>query len=94
MAVEDQGLQGGLPVAGGGGHTMDDHFQNGMDIDAVFRGNLRGILGGDADNILNFLLGLSGPGRGQVDLIDDGQHFQPRVNGEVGICQRLGLHAL
>ena len=31
---------------------------------------------------------------GRVDFIDDGQHLQPGVNGQVGVGQGLGLHAL
>ncbi len=65
-----------------------------MNVDAVFGGDLRGVLGGKTDDVLDFRLDLLGTGRGQVDLIDDRQDFQSRVNGQIGICQGLGLHAL
>ena len=62
LAVENQSLQGCLPVAGGSGHVPDDHFQHGVNVDAVFRGDFRGILGGDADDILDLRLDLGRPG--------------------------------
>ena len=65
-----------------------------MNIDAVFGGDFRGILGGDADDVLHLGLDFRGAGRGQVDFVDHRQHFQPCVNGKVGIGKGLGLHAL
>ena len=94
LAVKNQGLQGCFPVAGGGGYIPDDHFQHGVNVDAVFRGDFRGILSGDANDVLNFRFDLLRPGRRQVDLVDHRQHLQPRVNGKVGIGKGLGLHAL
>ena len=94
LAVEDQGLEGGLPVPLGGGDILHDHFQHRMDVDAVFGGDLRSILRGNADDVLHLGLHLRRAGRGQVDLIDDRQHLQPRVDGQIGIGQGLGLHPL
>ena len=94
LAVENQGLERRVPVAFGGGHVPDNHFQNGMDVDAVFGGNFRGVLGGDADDVLHLGLDLGRSGRGQVNFVDDRQDFQPGVNGEIGVGQGLGLHAL
>ena len=33
-------------------------------------------------------------GRRQIDLVDHRQNFQPRIDGQVGVCQGLGFHAL
>jgi len=94
LAVKDQALQRRFAVAGGGGDVVHDHFQHGMDVDAVFGGDLRRVHGGDADDVLDLLLDLGGPGCGEVDLVDDGQDLQPVVDGEIGVGQRLGLDAL
>ena len=94
LAVEDQRLQWRVPFPGGGGDVPDNHLQNGGDVDAIFGGNFGGVLGGDADDVLNFRFHLSRTGGGQVDFIDDGQDFQPGVDGEIGIGESLGFHAL
>ena len=94
LAVEDQGLERRVPVAPGRGHAVHHHLQHGVDVDAVLGGDLRGIHGRDADDVLDLLLDLLGPGRGQVDLVDHRQHLQSLVHGEVGVGQRLGLDAL
>ena len=65
-----------------------------MDVDAVFGGDFRRVHGGDADDVLNFLLDLGRPRRRKVDLVDDGQNLQSIVNRQIGVCQRLGLDAL
>ena len=87
-------MKGRIPVALGGGHVFHDHFQHGADVDAVLRGDFRSVLGGQADDVLDLRLGLGGPGGGQVDFVDDGEHLQPRVDGEIGVGQCLSLHAL
>ena len=40
------------------------------------------------------MLDLLGSCCGQVDLIDDGQHFKAVVNGKIGVRERLRLNAL
>ena len=94
LAIEDQRLQRGCPVAGGRGYVPDDHFQHIMDVDTVLGGDLRGILGGNADNILHLSLNFGGAGGGQINLVDDRQDFQTGIDGQVGVGQSLGLHAL
>ena len=44
--------------------------------------------------LLDGLLRAQDVGRGQVDLVDDGNDLQAVVDGQVGIGQRLRLHAL
>ena len=65
-----------------------------MNVDAVLGGNFRRVHGGDADDVLNFLLDLGGPRRREVNFVDDGQDLQAVVNGQIGVRQRLGLDAL
>ena len=40
------------------------------------------------------MLDLLGSCRGQVDLIDDGQHLEAIVDGKIGIRERLRFNAL
>ena len=94
LAVKNQGLEGAVPVPRRSRHVPDDHFQHGMNVNAVFGRDFRGLLGGDADDVLNFRLHLCRTGGGQVNFVDDRQHFQTGVNGQVGVCQRLGLYTL
>ena len=94
LAVEDQSLEGRTAVALGRRHVPHHHLEDGVDVDAVLGGNLRGVHGRQADDVLDLLLDLLGPGSGQVDLVDDGQDLQPLVHGQVGVGQGLGLDAL
>ena len=45
LAVKDQGLQGRIGIALGGGDVLDDVLQHRGDIDALLGGDLRGVLG-------------------------------------------------
>ena len=94
LAVENQRAQGLCPVAGGSGQILDDHLQHRADVDAVFCGNLRGILRRQANNVLDLLLHPLGIRSGQVDFIDDRQNLQPRVDGKIGVGKGLGLYTL
>ena len=78
-----------------GGHHFDGlagadrAFHN-----AHFGGDLRGVHGGQADDVLHLLLGLLGIGGREVDLVEHRQDLQIVLHGKVGIGQRLRLHAL
>ena len=48
----------------------------------------------DADDLLDLLLHPVRIGRGQVDLVDDRQHFQALLDGGVAVGDALGLDAL
>ena len=65
-----------------------------MDVDVHFRGDLRAVLGRDADDVLDLLLDARRIRGRQVDLVDDRHDLQPRVDREVGVAQRLRLDAL
>ena len=94
LAVEDQRPQGKGTVALRGGQIPDDHLQHGGDVDSVFGGDLRRVLGGQADDVLHLPLDPLGVRRRQVDLVDDRKDLQARVDGQIGVGQGLGFHAL
>ena len=93
-AVEDQGFQGGVGVAGGGGNVGDHPLQHLVDVDALFGRDPGGVQAGQADHVLHFLGHLVGVGAGQVDLVQDGHQLQVVLQGHIGVGQGLGLHAL
>ena len=65
-----------------------------MDVDVHFRGDLGGVLGRDADDVLDLLLDARRVGGRQVDLVDDRHDFKSGVDGEVGVAEGLCLDAL
>ena len=94
LAVKDQALQGSFAVALWGGNVVYDHLEHGVDVDPVFGRDLGCVHRWKANHVLNFVLDLLGPCRGQVDLIDDGQHLEAVVDGKVGVRERLRFNAL
>ncbi len=94
LAVKDQRLQRRLRIPGGGRDVLHDIVQNRVDVDARLGGDLRRVLGGDADDLLDLVLHPLGLGGGQVDLVDHGQDLQVVIQGQIGVGQGLGLHAL
>ena len=48
----------------------------------------------DADHVLDLLANALGLGRGQIDLVEDGDDLVIVVDREVGIRERLRLDAL
>ena len=92
--VKDQRLQRFVRVAGRGGNVLDHTFQHVLDADAQLGGHPGRLHAGQADNILHLLGHGVGVGAGQVDLVQDGHHFQVVVQRQVAVGQRLGLHAL
>ena len=94
LAVKDQGFQGGVRVAGGGGDVLHDVLQHSGDVDPLLGGDLRRVQGGQADDVLHLVLGLLGVGGGEVDLVEHGQDLQVVLQGQIGVSQGLGLHTL
>jgi len=94
LAVENQTLQGSFPVPLRRGNVVYDHLEHGVDVDAVFGRDLGRVHRRKANHVLNFVLDLLGPCRGQVDFIDDGQHLEAIVDGKIGIRERLRFNAL
>ena len=94
-AVEDQGLEGRVRVALGGGHARDQGFENLLDAHAgLGRNSDRTVLGLDADDFLDLFLDDFGLGRGQVDLVDDRDDLKVLVGRQVGVGHGLGFDAL
>ena len=94
LAVEHEGLERRVRISLRRGHAPDDLLQHRGDVDAVFGGDLRGLHGGDADDVLYFGLGPGRVGGREVYLVYDGEYLKVVVHGEVGVCQGLGLDAL
>ena len=94
LAVEHERLQRGVRVALRGGDVVHDVVEHGLNVDALLGRDLRRVHGRDADDVLDLGLGALGVGGGQVDLVDDRQDLQIVLQRQVGVGERLGLHAL
>jgi hypothetical protein len=74
--------------------VRDDALEHGARVLAgLGRGGHR-VVAGDADDLLELLDRAGDVGGRQVDLVDDRQHLQAVVDGEVGVLDRLRLDAL
>ena len=73
---------------------MHDRFQNLVDADALLGAAQHGVARVEPDHVLDLLADALRLGGGQVDLVDDRNDFQIVVQREVGVGQRLRLHAL
>ena len=94
VGVKDQGAQRRVVVRLRRGDELHDLLHDRRDVDALLRGDRGRVLGGNADDVLDLLADALGVRAGQVDLVHDGHNLQPRVNGEVGVGERLRLDAL
>ena len=94
VGVENQRLQGGRGVPFRRRDLVDDRLHDVADVLPGLRAHARRVFGRDADDILDFLFDAVGVGAGQVDLIDDRHDFEPRIDGEVRVCERLGFNPL
>ena len=94
LAVEDQALKRRAAVALRGRDVVHHVLQHRVDVDAVFRGDLRRVHRRQADHVLDLVLDLLRPRSREVDLVDDRQHLEVVVDGKIGVRQRLGLNAL
>ncbi len=92
--VDDQRLQRCFGIALGLRDAFDEALEQFLDALARLRGNLRGVVGGDADDLLDFLDDPHGIGRRQVDLVDDGHHLEPELDGRVAVGDALRLDTL
>ena len=93
-AVEDEGLEGGVGVAGGGGDVADHPLQHLIDVQTGLGRDAGGVEAGQADDILHLLRHLVWMGRRQVDLIQDGHQLEVVLQRHIGVGEGLGLHAL
>ena len=93
-AVDQQRLQRRVLVALGRRQARDDRLQHVGDADAGLGGNEHGVGGVEADDVLDLLLDAVGLGRGQVDLVEDGNDLMAGVDRLIDIGERLRLDAL
>ena len=94
LAVKDQRLQRGLWITLGSRNIADNILQHRLDVDAHLGGDLRGVHGGQADDVLYLLLGLQRVRGRQVDLVEHGEDLQIVLHSQISVGQGLGLHAL
>ena len=73
---------------------VNDVVEHGLDVDALLGRDLRRVHGRDADDVLDLGLGALGVGGRQVDLVDDRQDLEIVLERQVGVGERLRLHAL
>ena len=82
----------GSPLGGGMSRTMRSISSSMPDAHLGRRQN--GVVGGDADDLLDLLARLLGLGGGQVDLVDDRHDDEVVVGREVRVGERLRFDAL
>ncbi len=92
--VEDERLQRRIGIAGGRRKPVDDGFEHLVHALAGLGAYRDGVGGVQSNGLLDGFLGAQNIGRGQIDFVDDGNDFEAVVDGQVGVGQRLRLHAL
>ena len=93
-AVDQHGLERGGGVALGGGQAGDDGLEHVGDAEAGLRRDADGVVGLDADDVLDLLDDAVGLGGGEVDLVEDRDDLVAGVDRLVDVGERLGLDAL
>ena len=94
QGVKDQRLQGRFCIPRRSRDLLHDLLQHLVHIQPCFRRDERRILCLYADDVLDLLNDSLRLCTWQVHLVDDRHHVQIVIQGQVHICQRLGLHAL
>ena len=94
IRIKDQRAQRGFVVSLWRRHKLHDLFHDGADVDPLLRGDGRGVVRRDADDVLDFLAHALRIGAGQVDFVDHGHDLKPGVHREIRVRQRLCLDAL
>ena len=92
--VKNQCFQRRIGVALRRGNILHHTLQDFMNVDAHLGTHARRIHAGQTNDVLHFLGNGIRVGTGQVNFVEDGDHFQIMVDGKVTVRQRLGLHAL
>ena len=94
LAVEDQRAQRSIDIALRRGNVRDNVLKHLLDVQSDLGGDLRSILGGQSDDVLDFLFDVCRVCARQVNLVDDRQDLQIVVECQIGIGKRLRLDAL
>ena len=94
LAVENKCPQGIFRTPFGGRNAVNNRLKDTFDADSRFATDAQTAFGIQADHGLNFVKNFVDASNGEVDLIQDGNDFQIRVQGGVRIRNRLRLHPL
>ena len=92
--VEDEGLQRRIGIALGRRKPVHDCFKHLFNALAGFGADGDGIGGVQPDGLLDVFLGAQNVGRGQVDLVDHGNHLEAVMEGQIGVGEGLRFDAL
>ena len=92
--IEDQGLQRRIGVANRRRHAGNHRLEHLADAAALLGAGQQRPGAVEADDLLDLPARLVGLGARQVDLVDDRQHLEAAVDGQVGVGQRLRLDPL
>jgi len=92
--VDHERLQRRLGAAPGRRHASDDALEDLVDAHAGLGAGQHGVVGVDADDVLDLLPGTVRIGLRQVHLVQHRQHFYAELDGRVAVGHRLRLHAL
>ena len=92
--VENQRLEPVVRRAFGWRNALHNRFQHVGNALAGLGADQDRIGGVEADGAFDHLLGARDVGALQIDLVDDGNDFEPMIDGKIGIGQRLRLDSL
>ncbi len=92
--VKDEGLQRRIGIAFGGRKPVHDGFKHLFDALTGFGADGDGIGSVKPDGLLDVFLGAQNVSRGQVDLVDDGDHLEAVMKGEIALGEGLRFDAL
>ena len=92
--IEDQRAQGGIRVALWRRDQVHDGLEHVVDAGALLGAHQQRVARVEPDNLLDLLANALGLRGGQIDFVDYGDDFQVVVQRQVGIGERLRLHAL
>ena len=92
--IEDQRLQRRIGIARGRRQPVNDRFKHLVHALAGLGAHRDRVGRVQAHRLLDGLLGAQDVGRGQIDLVDDGDDFEAVIDGQIGVGQGLRLHAL
>ena len=94
VAVEDQALDRGRGIAGRRRDPFDDGLEDVDDAGPVLGAGEDDFLARDRQHVLELVDDGVRVGRGQVDLVEDGDEREVLAQGEVDVGERLRLDAL
>jgi hypothetical protein len=94
VGVEDEGLEGLRAIALRRWDPGHDRLEDLLDPDALLGRGEDHLFAGDRQDALELLHDDLGLGRGQVDLVEDGNDRQVLAKGEMDVGEGLGLDPL